>query len=147
MMGSSGSTGPDGHTATPSFSQDVAGLVELGEVALGLLRGIAELAGMEARLAASSLPKLLAVLILTLPLALLSWVALSCLISWLVFLASHSATLGILAFLLIQVGMLFVCKLLLGRYRRNLSMPHTRYQIRNLSKGLYDGVEGRNQSV
>lgn len=94
---------------------------------------------LEVRLALNSLSRMVFLALVALPLALLVWLALSLLPAVVLYDHTGSATFGVALFLLIQVVALGAVCLALVRYRRTLSLPHTRRQVRAFTGGERDG--------
>ncbi|HEC60392.1 hypothetical protein LCGC14_1517910 [marine sediment metagenome] len=89
-----------------------------------------ELALLELRLAIDDSKRLFLLGLLFLPLLMLTWISMSALIAWQIYLFNMSVTQGLLAFCIIQllalVGIIISC----NYYKRSLSLPLTRQNIR-----------------
>lgn len=96
---------------------------------------LAELFSLEIKLAVSDAGRMLCLLLLALPIALLAWLSLSGLLAWIVVDYSSSVTLGLAAFLLLQLGVLLSLRLLWKRYKRSLSLPLTREHLQSFMGG------------
>jgi hypothetical protein len=103
------------------------------------------LARVEALLAVRTLPKLMMLWILIMPIILLTWCAFSALLAWSVFAASEEVGLGMLTFFLQQVVLLLACRWLYVKYRTRMILPYTRAQIDNFLRSTQDGFKGGNQ--
>ncbi|MDP2285227.1 MAG: hypothetical protein Q8L06_13890 [Pseudohongiella sp.] len=88
------------------------------------------LAFAELSLAREDLGRLILSTLLFLPLLLMTWVAISLLAAWIVYEQSESATLGFSAFAAIHVLASVVLLKRISTYRRSLSLPVTRTQLR-----------------
>ncbi|HEX7764958.1 MAG TPA: hypothetical protein VF433_15290, partial [Cellvibrio sp.] len=91
--------------------------------------GVVDLARVEALLTVRTLPKLMMLWLMMMPIILLTWCAFSALMAWSVVAASGQVGLGMLTFFLLQVLLLFVCRWLFVKYRTRMTFPYTRAQI------------------
>jgi uncharacterized membrane protein YqjE len=91
---------------------------------------LGRLAALELRLALANLSRMLLLALAFLPLLLLSWLGLSLLLAVLCYQQTASASLGVLVFLAIQLLALWALCAAWVRYRRTLSLPRTRRQLR-----------------
>jgi uncharacterized membrane protein YqjE len=115
-----------------SWEADVKQTLQLGEQLVGIVGGVIDLARTEALLAVRTLPKVMMLWLLMMPIMLLTWCAFSALMAWVVFAASGQIGWGMLTFFLQQVVLLFVCRWLFVKYRTRMTFPYTRGQIDNL---------------
>lgn len=95
---------------------------------------------LEVRLALNSLGRMVFLALAALPLVLLAWLALSLLPAVVVYDHTGSAALGVALFLLIQLLSLGALCIAWVCYRRTLSLPHTRRQVRAFTGGGRDGT-------
>jgi hypothetical protein len=123
---------------TQGTADEVAAWLSLGAGAGTVLQQFLLLLRLEARLAVGDAGRLVAVLALMLPLALLAWVGLSVLLAWLVFSGSGSVALGITGFLAVQVVAMLLLALAARRFQRSLSFPATRRQWEALFEKTQD---------
>lgn len=130
----------------PDWMADIEQTLQLGEQFMGAAGGLIDLARVEALLAFRTLPKLLMLWFLIMPVMLLTWCAFSAMIAWSVFAVSEEVGLGMLSFLLQQVALLFTCRWLYIKYRTRMTMPYTRAQINNFVRSTQDGFKGKNQA-
>lgn len=112
-----------------SWREDITQTVQLGEQLIGFFSDVLDMARLEALLAVRTLPKLVMLWLLMMPIMLLTWCAFSALMSWSVMAASNEIGLGMLTFFLLQVLLLLVCRWLFVRYRARMTFSHTREQI------------------
>jgi uncharacterized membrane protein YqjE len=131
--------------AAASWVTDIEHTLQLGEQLMGAVSGIVDLARVEALLAVRTLPKLMMLWILIMPIILLTWCAFSALLAWSVFAASEEVGLGMLTFFLQQVVLLLACRWLYVKYRTRMILPYTRAQIDNFLRSTQDGFKGGNQ--
>jgi len=129
-----------------SWLTDIEQTLQLGEQFVGTFGGIVDLARAEALLAVRTLPKLLMLWLLIMPIILLTWCAFSALLAWFVFAASEEVGLGMLTFFLQQVVLLLICRWLYVKYRTRMTLPYTRAQIINFVRSTQDGFKGGNQT-
>jgi len=120
-----------------SFGKD--GVTDELKAALDWFRQLAGLGGaysrlfaLELRLALGDARRLLILGLLMIPVALLAWIALGALLSWLVYGYSRSVTWGLTAFFLIQTLTLAGLALTCRRYVASLSLPATRRHLHDL---------------
>ncbi len=93
---------------------------------------IFQLLQLEVRLAISDSKRLLVLVVLFIPMLMLTWIGFSVFLAWQVHLLNMSVTQGLLAFFLIQLLGLVSIILGLNYYRKSLSLPLTRKNIRRL---------------
>lgn len=96
----------------------------------------AELAALEIRLAVGDSGRLLLLVIVALPVAMLAWLGFCVLTAWLVAHYSASVAWGLGAFLGIQLATLCVVLALWQRYKRSLKLPLTRQYLHAFMGGL-----------
>ncbi|MAT91468.1 MAG: hypothetical protein CME59_02595 [Halioglobus sp.] len=109
-------------------------------LALATVRELSHLAGAELRLAADSALRMALLFIAALLLAALAWLALAGLVAALAYQYLGSPVPAIAAFLLCQLLALGAARSAWCRYRRYLSMPHTREQLAALLGMLRQGA-------
>jgi hypothetical protein len=142
----SGESVPENNTSphtTASWATDVEQTLQLGEQLVGFIGGVVDLARVEALLAIRTLPKLIMLWLLIMPIMLLTWCAFSALMAWSVFAASGQVGLGMLTFFLQQVLLLLICRWLFIKYRTRMTLPYTRAQIDNFVRSTQDGLNSR----
>lgn len=110
--------------------------VELLQQAVAAGATLSQLAMLELRLALADGGRLVALGLVMLPLALLAWLGLSVLIGWCVFQWAASVTLGIGAFLAVQLVTLGILGAACARYRKSLSLPATRRHLRQFMESV-----------
>lgn len=131
---------------TASWASEVEQTIQLGEQLVGFLSGVVDLARVEALLAIRTLPKLIMLWLLIMPIMLLTWCAFSALTSWAVFAASEQVGLGMLMFFLQQVLLLLICRWLYVKYRTRMTLPYTRAQIDNFVRSTQNGFNSRSKT-
>lgn len=129
-----------------SWVGDIEQTLQLGEQFVGVVGGIVDLARVEALLAVRTLPKILMLWLLMIPVLLLTWCAFSALMAWSVYAASEQVGLGMLTFFLQQVLLLLICRWLFVKYCTRMSMPYTRTQIDNLLRSTQHGFNHRDKT-
>lgn len=129
-----------------SWEADVAQTLKLGEQLMDFAGGVMDLARAEALLAVSSLPKLLMLWLIMMPIILLTWCSFSVLIAWGAVALSGESGVGVLTFFLLQVLLLLTCRLLFVKYRRRMTFPHTRAQIDSFIQGAKNELKCRSET-
>lgn len=129
---------PSSHKPAANWEADVAQTLQLGEQLVGFVGGVVDLARVEALLAVRTLPKLMMLWLMMMPIILLTWCAFSALMAWSVVAASGQVGLGMLTFFLLQVLLLFVCRWLFVKYRTRMTFPYTRAQIDQFVRSTQD---------
>lgn len=129
-----------------SWTVDLEQTLQLGEQFVSFIGGVVDLARVEALLAIRTLPKLIMLWLLIMPVMLLAWCAFSALLAWSVFAASDQVGLGMLMFFLQQVLLLLICRWLFVKYRTRMTLPYTRAQIDNFVRSTQDGFSSRGKT-
>lgn len=129
-----------------NWATDVEQTLQLGSQLLGFIGGVVDLARVEALIAIRTLPKLVMLWLLIVPVMLLTWCAFSALIAWFVFAATGQVGLGLLALFMQQVLLLLICCWLFVKYRRRMALPYTRAQIDNFLRSTQDGFNSRGKA-
>lgn len=137
---------PPGEGPAASWETDVAQTLQLGEQLIGFAGGIVDLARTEALLAVNTLPKVMMLWLLMMPVILLTWCAFSALIAWSVVALTEQLGFGMLAFFLLQVLLLFSCRWLFVKYRTYMTFPHTRAQIDNFVRSTKNEFSRRSEA-
>lgn len=119
-----------------TWSANMQQTLRLGEQVVGFATGVVDLARVEVLLAMRTLPNLLMLWLLMMPIMLLTWIAFCALMAWAVYEASEELGLGMLIFFLQQVLLLLVCRWFYVKYRLRLTLPNTRSHIDNFIKGM-----------
>lgn len=133
--------------AKSKWEADVVQTLELGKQFLQMGVGIIGLARAEASLSVRTIPKLLTVWLLMLPVIVLTWCAFSLLVSWIVTGASNEIGLGIFTFFLLQVLLLLVCYWLTVRYRSRIGFGYTRTQIKDFIRSTQHEIDRGNKTA
>ena len=121
---------------------NVKDILALGEQVVGLVNDIADLVRMETMLAIRSIPRLLMLWFLMMPILLLTWCSFSVWIAWMLYAATQQSGIGFFAFFLQQLLLLFVCRWLYGKYQVRMTLPYTRQHIDKFLRGFNDGPTG-----
>ena len=114
---------------------ELAQTAALGRRIVDFFLSSMDLAGLEIRLAVQTLPKLILIILLMVPLLLLVWCSFSVLIAWCVFTLTAQMGLGLLAFFVLQVGLFLICRSFFNKYCSRMTLPNTRAQIAALTGG------------
>lgn len=130
---------------SPAWMADIEQTLQLGEQFVGVIGGIVDLARAEALLAIRTLPKIMMLWLLIMPVMLLTWCAFSALMAWSIYAASEQVGLGMLTFFLQQVLLLLICRWLFVKYRTRMTMPYTRAQIDNFVRSTQHGFNHRGE--
>lgn len=120
-----------------------AASVDVAEAWMLLLRQLANAGGLlstlalaELRLAAGDLRRAVLVSLLILPVLLLAWLGTAALLCWAAFTLSGSAVAALAVFVVLQLLALVWLRSLLAAYRRNLTLPATRQQLKLILEDL-----------
>lgn len=125
---------------------DMEQTLQLGDQFVGFAVGVIDLARIEALLAIKTLPKLLMLWLMMMPIILLTWCAFSALAAWSIYAASDEIGLGILMLFLLQVLLLLSCRWLFIKYRQRMTLPYTRAQIDGFIRSNSDGFSDRGET-
>jgi hypothetical protein len=96
---------------------------------------IFQLLQLELRLAVSDSKRLLILALLFVPMLMLTWISFSVLLAWQIYLLNLSVTQGLLACCMIQILGLAGIAMGWNYYKKSLSLPLTRQNIRQLTGG------------
>jgi len=118
----------------------------LGEQITCVMGSIVDLARAELLLALQTLPKLMMLWLMMMPIALLSWCSLSVLFAWFVYAASAQIGLGVLVFSLLQVLLLLICRWLFVRYRTRMTLPYTRAQVDDFVRSVKNELSSQSRT-
>ena len=138
--------GDSSSTTPPSGNKDVKDMLALGEQIIGLVNDIAELVRMESMLAIRSIPRLLMLWFLMMPILLLTWCSFSVWIAWMLYAATQQPGVGFFAFFLQQLLLLFICRWLYTKYQLRMTLPYTREHIDKFIRGFNDGSPGSGET-
>lgn len=125
---------PPGEAAPTELNKTI----QLGQQLLGFAADITDLARMEALLAVQSIPRLLMLWLIMMPVILLTWCSLTALIAWAMFSVTGQIGVGLFSFFLQQVLLLLACYLLYTKYKKRMTMPYTRKHWQNFIKEFND---------
>ena len=124
----------DGSSETDHFKE----LVYFGKGVNQYIIALADLAKAELVFALQTLPKLVMVSIIILPVAMLVWLTFSALIYWLVLSLTTSVTSGLVVLFLLQTIVLMGCLSLRRVYLNRLKFSNTREQIASFFSEISD---------
>lgn len=130
----------------PNWLTDLEQTLQLGDQFLSFAVGVVDLARVEALLAMRTLPKLIMLWLLMLPILMLTWAAFSALAGWAMYAASDEVGLGLLMVFMMQVLLLLVCRWFIVKYRKRLAMPYTRAQINSFMRSTSDESSNRSET-
>ena len=133
-------------TASENITTSVEQTLQLGEQLMGFAAGVVDLARTEISLAVRTLPNLLMIWVIMMPIMLLTWGAFTVLVAWIVYDASQHTGLGLLVFFLQQVLLLVACRWLYLRYSVRMTLPYTRAHIVDFVRGMQNGPDGRSEA-
>ena len=125
------SKNPESIQDTQSTNNASPSILAMAQEALTVSRSFFELASLEFQEATGALPKVIGIAFLAFFFAVFAWLSLSAGIGWLAYLFLGSAGWGILAFLLMQIVSILICRSLITKYVRVLGLPNTRQFIQN----------------
>ncbi|EIK45299.1 hypothetical protein O59_001977 [Cellvibrio sp. BR] len=137
---------PSSDQPAANWEADVAQTVQLGEQLIGFAGGVIDLARTEALLAVHTLPKVMMLWLIMMPIILLTWCSFSALVAWSVVALSEQLGLGMLTFFLLQVLLLFVCRWLFVKYRARMTFPYTRAHIDNFVRSTKNEFSRRSET-
>ena len=80
-----------------------------------------------------------------LPLAMLAWIGLSVLLGWWAYVPSESVTLGIVAFLAVQIIPMLIMLMMIKGSAKNLGFSVTKQHIQAFKEGIKDGAQRPDQ--
>lgn len=120
--------------------------LSLGQQIIDCALGLADLARAELQLAIHSLPRLLMLWLITMPILLMTWCSFSVLIAWCIYDFSKVAVMGFLVFFLMQLFLLLMCNWLYRKYRARMMLPNTSAQIRDLIQVLNYGSTNKGEA-
>lgn len=129
-------------TSADSAGAQMQAWLALGGHALAVIEQFATVVTLELGLAIADAKRLLLVLLAMIPVLLFTWLGLCVLLAWLAFAVSHSVALGLVAFLLLQLGSLYLLGRAAIRLQSSLGLPVSRRQWRVLMKNLAAGSDG-----
>lgn len=125
----------DDATSRPSF-------MVLAADALTVVQSLVQLVLLELRMAAQSVPKILGLAVVAFFLTLFAWLSLSAAVGWLAYHLLGSVGWGILAFLVVQIISLLMCRYLVAIYLRRLTLPNTRNFLKTIQENLREAIDG-----
>ncbi len=137
-----GATQPPG----TSWETDLNQTLKLGEQFVGFAGGVIDLARTEALLALNSLPKLMMLWLIMMPIILLTWCSFSVLAAWALVAVTGELGWGILTFFLLQLLLLLVCRVLFVKYRTRMTFPYTRAQVDNFMRSTKYELKRRSET-
>ena len=113
---------------TPGTEEQLRAWLVLGQQALATAEQLGKLVSLELGLALADGRRLLVVLLVMVPVLLLAWLGFSALLTWLVYLATQSVTIGIAGFLLLQLITLALLLRAARSFAESLRLPASRRQ-------------------
>ena len=122
--------------APVDWEKELQQTLKLGEQFTDFAVGTVDLARTEVLLAAQTLPKVMMLWLIMMPIILLAWCAFSVLMAWAIFAASTQMGLALLVVFLLQVLLLLSCRWLFGQYRLRMTLPFTRAHISDFIRSL-----------
>ncbi|WP_331343849.1 hypothetical protein [Cellvibrio sp. UBA7661] len=128
------------------LESDVAQTIGLGEQFISVMSGIFDLARAEASLAVRTLPKLMMLWLLMMPIILLTWCAFSALVSWSVVAVTNQIGYGLLMFFMLQVLLLIGSRWLFVKYRERMAFPYTRKQVTDFVRSVQYEINHRDKT-
>lgn len=136
----------DGTPNRESLATNIEQTLQLGDQFIRFAAGIVDLARTEIALAVRTIPNLMMLWLLMMPIMLLTWSAFSILMAWLAYAASDNVGLGLFTFFLQQVLLLLVCRWWYLRYSKRMTLPYTRAHIDNFVRGMQHGSDSRSET-
>lgn len=136
-----------GRQSTPSQSRDkLEETLALGQQGLAYLAQLGDLFRLEAMLAIQSLPKMVALWLMILPLTLITWVGFAVMASWSVYSWLQLPLAGFATFFVLNLLLLVFFHWGMSRYTRRMSFSETRSQIRSALGGISDEIGKKSQA-
>lgn len=120
----------------PANSNELHKTIELGRQVAGFVVDLADIARMEAMLAAKVMPRVLLLWLAMVPIILLAWCSFAACIGWAVYSLTESLGAGLFVFFLQQMLLLLLCHLLQRKSKAQMAMPYTRNHLNNFLKGF-----------
>lgn len=120
----------DGVGAPEKQPDELQVWVSLLQEAAGAGSDMARLLQLELRIAVGSVARMVPLLLLLLPLSLLLWIGTSVTVSWLAYQFTGAVAVGLVTFAAIQLLAMALIFIALNSYRKTLSLPMTRKQLR-----------------
>lgn len=133
LEGASASTSPDNDPPIPSEMEKT---IRLGKEVLGFAVDLTDIARMEATLAVKSLPRLLMLWFIMMPIILLAWCSLSVVVAWAVYSMTDELGAGLITFFFQQMLLLFICRGLYVKCKKRMTMPYTREHVSKMMRGF-----------
>ena len=130
----------------PQSADNVKDMLTLGEQVIGVVNDLADLVRMETMLAIRSIPRLLMLWFLMMPVLLLTWCSFSVLVSWMLYAVTQQPAFGFFAFFLQQLLLLFVCRWFYTKYQMRMTLPYTRKHIDKFMRGFNNGSPGSGET-
>lgn len=121
------------------LASDLENTLQLGTHIIDCAVGVADLARVEVQLAIHSLPRLVMLWLITMPILLLTWCSFSVLIAWCVWELTGVNAVAFLVFFLLQLLLLLTCHLLYRQYCMRMTLPNTVAQIKTFIRMLNYG--------
>jgi uncharacterized membrane protein YqjE len=118
------------------WAKDFEETLALGQQFTNYMAKALDLARIEVLLAFQTLPKLMMLWLMMMPIILLTWCSFSLFVGWVVYSLSAQIGLSILVFFLLQVCLLFMCRWLYGQYRTRMTLPYTRAQVNDFIRSM-----------
>lgn len=110
--------------------------LRLGKEVMGFIVDLTDMARMEATLAVKSLPRLLMLWFIMMPIILLAWCSFSVVVAWGVYSITSQTGAGLLTFFFQQLLLLFICRGLYVKCKKRMTMPYTREHLTKMMKGF-----------
>lgn len=136
---------PPGENPSPGGATergDIERTLEFGEHLIGFIRDATDLARIEALLAVKSMPRLVMLWFLMMPILLLTWCSFSAMIAWGVYALSANPGFGFVAFFVLQLLILMVCRWRYSVYKARITLPYTRQHLGNFIRGFNHEPDG-----
>lgn len=122
--------------ATNRLAEEFHNAVAIGDGVMAYLKSYSELLGLELALALKSIPALVGSWLLLLPAILLTWLSFSALVAWAGYSVSGIPVIGFLVLFVMQVLLLVAMWFSVKRYRRRLTLPESRQQLKTIIQGV-----------
>ncbi|MEH6389751.1 MULTISPECIES: hypothetical protein [Pseudomonas] len=137
----------EGETATgeADLQTELKALAEWAKHAALTGKDLGKLAFTEIRLTMAESGRIAVLGLAMLPLAMLAWIGLSVLLGWWAYVPSQSVTLGLVAFLAVQIIPMLIMLTMIKSSSKNLGLTTTKQHIHAFRQGIKDGAQRPDQ--
>lgn len=135
----------DAATGEADLQTELKALAEWAKHAALTGKDLGKLAFTEIRLTMTESGRIVVLGLAMLPLAMLAWIGLSVLLGWWAYVPSQSVTLGLVAFLAVQIIPMLIMLMMIKSSSKNLGLSTTKQHIHAFREGIKDGAQRPDQ--